>query len=314
MNEKIQLDSGEEIKINNLREIYENIYNDCKTKISSAKLKYRLAILGLVAIVIGSFIGMVLSENEYSLNIFTAILTFGTFYFLYKILKKGSAYKKIYKEDFLNNYINNVTPYLNYDSALSNKTKEESIKLEYINAGLDKERFTSFLTDNFIEGKLITGENIKISDTIVWSEKVNTGIAVTSTTTKDLLKGCFVVIDKKNDCNVKIYSEKLVKSKENMSGLIEEEFYKYFKVECNNNEDKYKYLTPEITKYLISFREKYKFEFDIAIKDKIYIKFHCGTIFNAKVLGKKVDEDAIYKYYIVTKFIEEFINLIDELN
>lgn len=311
MNEKIQLDSEEELKINHLREIYESIYNDCKTKISSAKFKYRLSIFCLIAILIGSFIGMVLSENEITMNIFIAILIVGTFYFISKILKNGSAYKKIYKEHFLNNYINSATPYLNYDSSLNNKTKEESIKLEYINAGLDKEKFTSFLTDNYIEGNLITGENIKISDTIVWMQKVNTGIAVTNTTTKDLLNGSFIIIDKKNNSNIKIYSEKVDTSKENMSGLIEEEFYKYFRVESNTNEDKYNYLTPEMMKYLISFREKYKFNFDIAIKDKIYIKFHCGTIFNAKVFGNVIDDSAILKYYIVTKFAEEFVEKIN---
>ena len=124
----------------------------------------------------------------------------------------------------------------------------------------------------------------------------------------EFFNGNFVIIDKTRNYNIKIHSV----NNENYYGkshitIDNLEFNKYFKVTAENEEDIQQYLTPSLIQFIADFREKYGIDFEIIFKDKIYIRFFTGDMFEPKMFGKIVDEYSVYKFYVITKFAKELV-------
>lgn len=78
-------------------------------------------------------------------------------------------------------------------------------------------------------------------------------------------------------------------------------------------------LTADIMESLIEFKNKTKNEFDIVIDhNNIYLRFHCGAIFEAASLKKDAfDMETLRKYYDILQFTyslsKKLINTIEEV-
>ena len=58
---------------------------------------------------------------------------------------------------------------------------------------------------------------------------------------------------------------------------------------------------------IADFRETYKIDFEICFKDKIYIRFYTGNMFEPKMFGKIEDNYSVYQFYVITKFAKELV-------
>lgn len=69
-------------------------------------------------------------------------------------------------------------------------------------------------------------------------------------------------------------------------------------------------LTPDIMEILVEFKNKSKIEYEVYIKNnEIYIRFHCGAMFEAPSLKKgMLDELTLKKYYNMLDFTYKLSN------
>ena len=64
---------------------------------------------------------------------------------------------------------------------------------------------------------------------------------------------------------------------------------------------------PDMLQFITDFKEQYQIDFEIIFKDKVYIRFFTGEMFEPKIFGKIYDKYMVYKFYVVTKFVKEFV-------
>lgn len=73
-------------------------------------------------------------------------------------------------------------------------------------------------------------------------------------------------------------------------------------------------LTADIMEILINFQNKNNIKYDIIINNNvIYLRFHCGSVFEAGSMKESAfDEQNLKKYYNILKFTYELSNKIIE--
>lgn len=87
-----------------------------------------------------------------------------------------------------------------------------------------------------------------------------------------------------------------------------EKFDKYFKIVTKEKISTEDILTSEKVEYIANFMEKYEIPFEIVVKKgKMYIRFFSNNIWRIDVNKKKISKTWFYKYYIMIKFINDFI-------
>lgn len=71
-------------------------------------------------------------------------------------------------------------------------------------------------------------------------------------------------------------------------------------------------LTADIMETLLDFKNNTKINYDIYINNNnIYIRFHCGEIFEVRSMKKgHYDETTLRKYYDILKFTHDLSNKI----
>lgn len=74
-------------------------------------------------------------------------------------------------------------------------------------------------------------------------------------------------------------------------------------------------LTADIMEILIDFQNKNNIKYDIIINNNIiYLRFHCGNMFEAQSIKKGIfEEESLRKYYNILKFTYELSNKIIEV-
>ncbi len=50
----------------------------------------------------------------------------------------------------------------------------------------------------------------------------------------------------------------------------------------------------------------------IEVENKIYIRFYTDNMFEPQMKGKIVDKYSVYKFYVITKFVREFVEKIEK--
>lgn len=99
---------------------------------------------------------------------------------------------------------------------------------------------------------------------------------------------------------------------------IHGEFEKYFDVSATNKIIGMQLLTADVMEELIDFENKTNMKYDIIINNNnIYLRFHCGTMFEPANLKKGVlDEKILEKYFYMLNFTynlsDKIIKLINE--
>lgn len=93
---------------------------------------------------------------------------------------------------------------------------------------------------------------------------------------------------------------------------IRGEFEKEFNVYATNRIVGMQLLTSDVMEMLIDFKKKANIRYDIVIDNEtIYLRFHCGSLFEPRLLKKKVlDEKSLKSYYNILNFTYELTNKI----
>lgn len=85
------------------------------------------------------------------------------------------------------------------------------------------------------------------------------------------------------------------------------EFEKNFDIYCEDRQLALMIFTPDTIEMLMDFYKKYELKFEInIIQNDIYIKFFTGEMFEPGVIKEALDENMMFVYYSVLKFILDF--------
>ena len=322
----------------NYQEMYENVYEklknnyDFKKKRNSIVFKTFVTIIHIVLLIIGlPFIASLGFPDAVELIIAGYFLIMSLAFPLTIIGKRGEC-NSIYKDEVVFNFIKNFNniKYVNEENKrhtidskfncvgltstsnldVGNKVEENikpnSLAFDYIYSGFDSFRETVRYidTDNYMNGYI---KNSFVEMAHIHS--MQTG----GRRNTNYFSGFFVSINSN-----KLFPESQIRSrwlrhvkKENLVEIGSNKFNKYFKVLAENKENIQEYITPDLIDFIAEFREKYKINFEIAFKDKIYVRFYTKYIFYPTIFSRKAQKYSAYEYYVITKFTEE---LVEKLN
>lgn len=217
----------------------------------------------------------------------------------YNTMFKGIIIKKII-ENFYNNleyYPRKQMPQRIYDEG----------KYEYYNR---------YYSDDYIEAKINNQYDIGMAE--VKAQHVNSNGKRTTTITK--FHGIFakIVIDKSINSELRIKQNGSYGLGKNKLEMDSSKFEKYFDVSATNKIIGMQLLTADVMEELIEFQNKTNMKYDVVIKNNnIYLRFHCGTMFEPQVLKKGfTNKDNLQKYFYMLNFIynlsDKIIKLINE--
>ena len=228
--------------------------------------------------------------------------------------KKQREYGKIFKNVIIKKLINNFYNDVEYfpNKQMPSRIYDEPNYNEYYNR---------YYSDDYIEAKINNEHDIEMAE--VKTQEVETetdsdGNTHTTTTTK--FHGIFakIVIDKSINSELRIEQNgRYFLSKKRLE-MDSSEFEKYFDVSATNKIIGMQLLTADVMEELINFINKTNMRYDIVINNNnIYLRFHCGTMFEAGSIKKGVvDKNIIQKYFYMLNFIynlsDKIIKLINE--
>lgn len=312
LNQKRERGSEE---VSKLIEKYKQICDEVKSEIAEKKKKYivKNTILMIIVIIAAiSFIMIILSTKFYRKMLLYLTCFFAFFIvvtiFLFIMVHNREEYKKILKNKIINRVINYSNPNLKYYTNVF-EYKEETgekinvvmnIKEECVVAKFDEHRIDGIEIEDYINGSICDGVKVQMMDLDLYKmHKSHRGKQLPD---YHFFVGSLVIIDKSVNNHIKIISNKINDLDSELSN-DNCEFEKYFKTDS--------LVSSDLKNFLLDFRNKYKLEFDIVLKDKIYVRFYTKNMFEPKLFGNPIDETSIYQYYAITKFAEEIVNVFD---
>ena len=88
------------------------------------------------------------------------------------------------------------------------------------------------------------------------------------------------------------------------------EFEKYFDVQATDKIHGMQLLTADVMEELIEFQNQNKVRFDVVIyNNNIYIRFHCGEMFEPSNISKgPIHKESLKKYYNILNFTSSLSN------
>lgn len=214
--------------------------------------------------------------------------------------KEYKKYKKAYKNLIIESLISNFYDDVNY-------LPEKGMPREIYDEPRYNEFYNKFYSDDYIEGKINNKYNICMAEIKTEEEetiKDKDGTQHTTTTIK--FHGIFAktAIDKSINSELKIEQNGKFIFTKNKLEMDSSEFEKYFDVVATNKIIGMQLLTADVMEDLIDFQNKTHIKFNIVIKkNSIYLRFHCGTMFEPDALKKGVaNKKQLEKYYNVLNF------------
>lgn len=213
---------------------------------------------------------------------------------------KEARYNSIYKENILQELIKNFFDEVDY-------IPQKGMPANIYDEGKYNEYYNIYYSDDYVDAKLDNKYDMKMAEVHTVYETTHTdseGNSYTERTTK--FHGLFVKIkmDKSIKNNLIIKQDKSIRKKEKLE-MDSTEFEKLFDVSSEDNIIGMQILTPDVMELLIDYRNYLKRPFDICIyQDTIYIRVHCGTMFEAKINSKTfVDKEKTEQYYNMLRFV-----------
>ena len=241
---------------------------------------------------------------------FGGIVVFGiSRIFAKKYKKYATAFKKIVIEKLIGNFYNNLEYYP--EKQMPKRIYDEG-KYEYYNR---------YYSDDYIEAKVNNRYDIGMAEVKTVEERTerdSDGNTRTRSYTK--FHGIFakIVIDKSINSELRIKQNGSYSFGKNRLEMDSSEFEKYFDVSATNKIIGMQLLTADVMEELISFINKTNLRYDIVIKNNnIYLRFHCGTMFEPQSLKKGIiDKKYLEKYFYMLNFTynlsDKIIKLINE--
>jgi len=252
--------------------------------------------------------------------IFTAPLLFGIFFVNIMILifssfarkKKKNytvAFKEIIIKELIGNFYNNLEYYP--EKQMPKRIYDEG-KYEYYN---------KYYSDDYIEAKINNKNNIGMAEVkTVYETTTVDSEGRKHTTRTTMFHGIFakIVTGKSINSELKIKQNGSYRFGKNKLEMDSSEFEKYFDVSATNEIIGMQLLTADVMEELIDLKNKTNMKYDIIISNNnIYLRFHCGKMFEPQALRKGiVDKKQIEKYFYMLNFTynlsDKIIKLINE--
>ena len=308
----------DDAEINNLNEISDELYNHIKNKLRWQKFKIMLGILLIVLYIIfvtGGIIYLLdINEAEFSGGeiFFAGCMLILTVYFVsLPYLKSKSRYVEIYKNGVVKNIIEYINVDMKYQQSISEKDK---VRIDTNYRKLNLDNYTYVEMNDYTKGIIKDNYEIEIVNMLLkrYDEMIIKG---QRRKISREFNRTLVIIDKSFTEQIKILNKNTLKDgvvdNNNAYSMVyfhnKELFDEYFVLDCNPNIKVEEYVKEGFFDFVKNFRKNYGIEFDIIFKDKIYIIFYTEGTIEPKIWGKTVNKEAIYKYYIVNKFMEELV-------
>ncbi len=297
----------------------DNLYKNSKNLLDKERRTYLygniivLLICSIVAYIVTKyFYDEKLFEEVVSWIIFLVVMSFDLYILIFFIYKLRYRYKTILGNNLINNFSNYSDFGLKYYMDLSifeketnyNGNKHKEIVDELLNAKVNQEAIDGYEIEDYMTGDYCD-TSVQMMDSYFY-RLISNG---KTTYRQSVFCGNLVIIDKnEEDKNIKIIDKKINDmAMENQD--VNYDFDTYFNLIENNIEDEK--LILDLKNFLTEFRKKYKIKFDIIIKNKIYIKFYTKNMFEVKFSNTPINEDSIYQFYVITKFIEEILEILN---
>lgn len=322
INRKYKKALDESIKIEDMPKEFINIYNELyNTNIKDMENKRkRINIINnlfLISIFSSYFAYMIVSSDTFSLlheknkyyeiivnnyEIMKYVGLAGTIGFGYWKHMENMEYKKNYKKRAVSKFINLIDSKLKYSPE-----KENALKDEYDDIKFDRIVYDIYKSDDYIEGEIESNVNIQLAD--IKTQKIES--TQKTIRYRTLFSGILGITttNKRIEKSIKICKDGL-KNADKMENKIEMDsakFEKRFNVYCEDRVFAMRILTAEIMELLMSFNEKYNFDFEICYKEnKVYFRFFTGEMFEPLTSENSLDMRVLYLYYDVLKFILDF--------
>lgn len=169
------------------------------------------------------------------------------------------------------------------------------------------ESYDNYYSDDYIEAKIDNKYLIDIAEVDTEREETyKDSDGNTHTRCYSVFHGMFakIVMEKSINANLRIAKYEAYKNKLEMDSS---EFEKAFNVYTSDKIIGMQILTADVMDDILEFKNKTKKDFDIYINNEnIYLRFHCGSIFEPRIMKKQIlDEKSLKMYYNILKFTNE---------
>lgn len=225
--------------------------------------------------------------------------------------KKQRKYNIVFKQKVIKNLIENFYNNVEYfpNKKMPSRIYDEVKYNEYYN---------KYYSDDYIEAKINNKYDIEMAEVKTQEEETYTDSdGDTHTRIITRFHGIFakIVIDKSINSELKIEQDKTFSFNKKRLEMDSSEFEKYFDVSATNKIIGMQLLTSDIMEELVDFINKTNMKYDIGvINNNIYLRFHCGPMFEAGNLKKGIiDKNMAEKYFYMLNFTYNLSNKLIEL-
>ena len=229
------------------------------------------------------------------------------------IQSKTRKYNSVYKTKVVEKIIKNFFDEVDY-------IPEKPLPSKIYDEGKYDENYNRYYSDDYVDAKLDNKYDLKMAEVkTVYETTYTDSDGHTHTDRVTRFHGLFIKIkiDKSIKNNLTIKQNGTIQKKERLE-MDSSEFEKYFDVSSNNDIIGMQILTHDVMELLLEYRKYLKCPFDICIyEDIVYIRIHCGTMFEATISSKVlIDREKTEEYYNMLEFIyklsKEVIKMSDD--
>ena len=270
----------------------------------------------LMYIIYDSIKAFYLNDNIGIINILVFLIMFIIIDFIIYIFidmifnKKQKEYKQLFKEVIIRELISNF-----YDNLIY--LPMEKMPNEIYNEAKYDEYYNRYNSEDYIKAKIDSKYQLNMAEIKTQQlEEYTDSEGNIHRSTKTIFYGIFskIVIDKSINSELKIKRNGSYFFNNKRLEMDSGQFEKYFDVYATNQIIGMQLLTADIMEILIDFQNKNNIKYDIIINNNvIYLRFHCGNVFEAGSIKENVfNEKNLKKYYNILKFTYELSNKIIE--
>ena len=225
--------------------------------------------------------------------------------------KKQREYKQQYKKILIERIINNFYTDLEY---FPQKEMHQYIydEVKY------NEYYNRYNSEDYFEAKINGEYSVQIAEIVTKKvETRRTPDGSTHTTTTEIFNGLFakIEIDKSINSELKIMQNGKMFFDSKRLKMDSSEFEKYFDVKATNQIIGMQILTADVMEELINFQDQTHIKYDISIiNNNLYLRFHCGGIFEPKNIGRgELDNKSLEEYFGILNFTYNLSNKLIKL-
>lgn len=191
---------------------------------------------------------------------------------------------------------------------------------EYIYKEMKYESYDHYRSEDYFEAQINKKYGIQMAEVLTIKEETyrdSNGNIRTREITK--FRGLFAKIemDKSINSELRIGQNGGMLMQKDRLEMDSSQFEKYFDVKASNKIIGMQLLTADVMEKLIEFRNKTNMKYDISINNNnLYLRFHCGNMFEAGNLKKDIlEKSVIEKYFYMLNFTYNLSNtLINIIN